>query len=165
MCYLGVELLKAAGEGSESILKSMWHHSDAIVCCSMKALDMLKTTPVALQDISLEKILDENGRKSFCNEFPQIMQHGYVCLDRILKNLLDRVSQLYYPFSLLERLKADNTVLNRSFSEPGDGVTYHTRRRHTPSSDGVTILMTTSARTDSNADLEDSFYDGVTAKT
>ncbi|GKF03725.1 retrovirus-related pol polyprotein from transposon TNT 1-94, partial [Tanacetum coccineum] len=56
-------------------------------------------------------------------------------------------------------------VLNRSFSEPGDGVTYHTRRRHTSPSDGVTHLMTASAHTDSNADLEDSFYDGVTAKT
>ncbi|GKA18676.1 hypothetical protein Tco_0698591 [Tanacetum coccineum] len=29
---------------------------------------------------------------------------------RIPKNLFDRVSQLHYPFSLLERLKADNTV-------------------------------------------------------
>ncbi|GJV87139.1 hypothetical protein Tco_1531077 [Tanacetum coccineum] len=28
----------------------------------------------------------------------------------ILKNLLDRVSQLHYPFSLPERLKADNTI-------------------------------------------------------
>ncbi|GJR70805.1 MAK10-like protein, partial [Tanacetum coccineum] len=31
------------------------------------------------------------------------------CLGRILKNLLDRVSQLHYPFSLPERLKAENT--------------------------------------------------------
>ncbi|GKE65242.1 hypothetical protein Tco_1519403, partial [Tanacetum coccineum] len=29
---------------------------------------------------------------------------------RILKNLLDRVSQLHCPFSILERLKADNTI-------------------------------------------------------
>nr|GEU35765.1 zinc finger, CCHC-type [Tanacetum cinerariifolium] len=49
--------------------------------------------------------------------------------------------------------------------EPGDGVTFHTRRRHTSSSDGVTYLKTASARTDSNADLEDSFYDGVKIKT
>ncbi|GKB86615.1 homeobox-leucine zipper protein ATHB-15 [Tanacetum coccineum] len=62
-CYLGVELLKSAGEGSESILKSIWHHSDALVWCSMKfdagvtgfrianqaGLDMLETTLVALQ--------------------------------------------------------------------------------------------------------------------
>ena len=43
-------------------------------------LDMLETTLVALQDRSLERILDENGRKSLCNEFPQIMQQGFACL-------------------------------------------------------------------------------------
>ncbi|GKA05436.1 zinc finger, CCHC-type containing protein [Tanacetum coccineum] len=36
---------------------------------------------------------------------------------------------------------------------------------HTSSSDGVTHLTTASGRTDSNTDLEDSFYDGVTTKT
>ncbi|GJW97275.1 hypothetical protein Tco_0179083 [Tanacetum coccineum] len=49
--------------------------------------------------------------------------------------------------------------------EPGDGVTSCTRRRHNLSSDGVTYFKTASARTDSNADLEDSSYDGVTTKT
>ncbi|KAG8657293.1 homeobox-leucine zipper protein ATHB-8 isoform X2 [Manihot esculenta] len=88
-CYLGMELLKS--EGSESILKSLWHHSDAIMCCSLKALpvftfanqgglDMLETTLVALQDITLEKIFDDNGRKTLCSEFPQIMQQGFMCL-------------------------------------------------------------------------------------
>lgn len=37
-------------------------------------LDMLETTLVALQDITLEKIFDDNGRKTLCSEFPQIMQ-------------------------------------------------------------------------------------------
>ncbi|GJW89440.1 hypothetical protein Tco_0164780 [Tanacetum coccineum] len=32
------------------------------------------------------------------------------CKYRIQKNLLDRVSQLHYPFSLPERLKVDNTI-------------------------------------------------------
>ncbi|KAJ0031995.1 hypothetical protein Pint_12856 [Pistacia integerrima] len=88
-CYLGVELLK--NEGSESTLKSLWHHSDALMCCSLKALpvftfanqaglDMLETTLVALQDITLEKIFDDNGRKTLCSEFPQIMQQGFMCL-------------------------------------------------------------------------------------
>lgn len=36
-------------------------------------LDMLETTLVALQDISLEKIFDDHGRKNLCSEFPQIM--------------------------------------------------------------------------------------------
>ncbi|KAL5074106.1 hypothetical protein RYX36_013090 [Vicia faba] len=87
--YLGVELLKC--EGSESILKSLWHHSDAVLCCSLKALpvftfanqaglDMLETTLVALQDITLEKIFDDNGKKTLCTEFPQIMQQGFMCI-------------------------------------------------------------------------------------
>ncbi|WJZ94511.1 hypothetical protein VitviT2T_013359 [Vitis vinifera] len=90
-CYLGVELLKSSGEGSETILKTLWHLSDAIMCCSLKALpvftfanqaglDMLETTLVALQDITLEKIFDDHGRKTLCSEFPQIMQQGFACL-------------------------------------------------------------------------------------
>ncbi|XVE52039.1 hypothetical protein DITRI_Ditri02bG0088400 [Diplodiscus trichospermus] len=89
--YMGVELPKSSSEGSESILKTLWHHSDAIMCCSLKALpvftfanqaglDMLETTLVALQDITLEKIFDDHGRKTLCTEFPQIMQQGFGCL-------------------------------------------------------------------------------------
>lgn len=37
-------------------------------------LDMLETSLVNLQDIMLEKILDENGRKILSLEFPKIMQ-------------------------------------------------------------------------------------------
>lgn len=37
-------------------------------------LDMLETTLVALQDITLEKIFDDHGKKNLCTEFPQIMQ-------------------------------------------------------------------------------------------
>lgn len=36
-------------------------------------VDMLETTLVALQDISLEKIFDDHGRKNICSEFPLIM--------------------------------------------------------------------------------------------
>ncbi|XWS20234.1 hypothetical protein CRYUN_Cryun31cG0082700 [Craigia yunnanensis] len=89
--YMSVELLKSSCEGSESILKTLWQHSDAIMCCSLKALplftfanqaglDMLETTLVALQDITLEKIFDDHGRKTLCTEFPQIMQQGFACL-------------------------------------------------------------------------------------
>ncbi|XP_028127182.1 uncharacterized protein LOC114323729 isoform X1 [Camellia sinensis] len=57
------------------------------MCCSLKALpvftfanqaglDMLETTLVALQDITLEKIFDDHGRKTLCSEFPQIMQQA-----------------------------------------------------------------------------------------
>ncbi|KAI4331254.1 hypothetical protein MLD38_029456 [Melastoma candidum] len=89
--YLGVELVKLTDDGGETILKTLWHHSDAVLCCSMKALpvftfanqaglDMLETTLVALQDLTLEKIFDERGRKSLSSEFPQIMQQGFACL-------------------------------------------------------------------------------------
>jgi homeobox-leucine zipper protein len=90
-CFLGAELLKSNNEGNESLLKSLWHHSDAILCCTLKAtpvftfanqagLDMLETTLVALQDIALEKIFDDHGRKILCSEFPQIIQQGFACL-------------------------------------------------------------------------------------
>ncbi|GER52114.1 homeobox-leucine zipper protein HOX32 [Striga asiatica] len=89
--YMGVDLLKSNGLSSESILKALWHYSDAILCCSLKAmpiftfanqagLDMLETTLVALQDISLEKIFDDHGRKNLCSEFPQIMSQGFASL-------------------------------------------------------------------------------------
>ncbi|PKA45763.1 Homeobox-leucine zipper protein HOX32 [Apostasia shenzhenica] len=90
--YTGIELLRSESHQSgESLLKLMWHHSDAILCCSLKAsplftfanqagLDMLETTLVALQDIALEKILDDPGRKVFCSEFPKLMQQGFAYL-------------------------------------------------------------------------------------
>lgn len=37
-------------------------------------LDMLETTLVSLQDITLEKIFDDNGRKTLFSVFPQILQ-------------------------------------------------------------------------------------------
>lgn len=42
---------------------------------------MLETTLVALQDITLEKIFDDNGRKTLCSEFPQIMQQVWYLKD------------------------------------------------------------------------------------
>ncbi|CAN6456673.1 unnamed protein product [Victoria cruziana] len=89
--HLGADLLRPASEGTESILKTLWHHSDAIMCCCVKpvpvftfanqaGLDMLETTLVALQDIALEKIFDENGRKALVTDFAQIMQQGYTYL-------------------------------------------------------------------------------------
>lgn len=35
---------------------------------------MLETTLVALQDITLDKIFDDTGRKAFNSEFAKIMQ-------------------------------------------------------------------------------------------
>ncbi|CAH9076635.1 unnamed protein product [Cuscuta europaea] len=89
--FLGMDLFKSASEGSEPFLKPLWHHPDALMCCSLKALpvftfaneaglDMLETTLVALQDITLEKVFDDNGRKTLLSELPQIMQQGFTCL-------------------------------------------------------------------------------------
>lgn len=41
-------------------------------------LDMLETTLVALQDITLEKIFNDNGKKTLFAELPQIMQQVYI---------------------------------------------------------------------------------------
>ncbi|KAJ0964805.1 hypothetical protein J5N97_025943 [Dioscorea zingiberensis] len=89
--HSGVELFKSSNEDCESPLKTLWHHSDAIVCCSLKAmpifnfanqagLDLLETTLMALGEITLEKIFDDQGRKTLCTEFPNILQEGFVCL-------------------------------------------------------------------------------------
>uniref|UniRef100_A0A1D1ZGV4 Homeobox-leucine zipper protein HOX9 n=1 Tax=Anthurium amnicola TaxID=1678845 RepID=A0A1D1ZGV4_9ARAE len=89
--HMGVELLQSGGVTGDSLLKMLWHHQDAILCCSIKAmpvftfanqagLDMLETTLVALQDITLDKIFDESGRKALCSEFTKLMQQGYACL-------------------------------------------------------------------------------------
>ncbi|XP_042434016.1 homeobox-leucine zipper protein HOX32-like [Zingiber officinale] len=87
----GVELFRVESQATDALVKLLWHHSDAIMCCSLKALpvftfsnqaglDMLETTLIALQDITLERILDDNGRKALCSEFPKIMQQGFACL-------------------------------------------------------------------------------------
>ncbi|KAJ9698113.1 hypothetical protein PVL29_007285 [Vitis rotundifolia] len=87
--HVGAELLRSDSVGGDSVLKNLWHHQDAILCCSLKSLpvlifanqaglDMLETTLVALQDISLDKIFDESGRKGLCADFAKIMQQVFL---------------------------------------------------------------------------------------
>ncbi|XP_040992555.1 homeobox-leucine zipper protein REVOLUTA-like [Juglans microcarpa x Juglans regia] len=89
--HLRAELLRSDSLGGDSVLKHIWHHQDAILCCSLKSLpvfifanqaglDMLETTLVALQDITLDKIFDESGRKSLCADFAKLMQQGFTYL-------------------------------------------------------------------------------------
>lgn len=91
--HTGGELLQVDSQRGDAVLKQLWHHSDAIMCCSVKSkasavftfanqagLDMLETTLVSLQDIMLDKILDEAGRKILLSEFPKIMQQGFAYL-------------------------------------------------------------------------------------
>ncbi|GMI96999.1 REVOLUTA, INTERFASCICULAR FIBERLESS, INTERFASCICULAR FIBERLESS 1, amphivasal vascular bundle [Hibiscus trionum] len=86
--HIGAELLRCESLGGDSILKNLWQHQDAILCCSLKSLpvfifanqgglDMLETTLVSLQDITLDKIFDEAGRKALCSDFAKLMQQGY----------------------------------------------------------------------------------------
>ncbi|XP_021657818.2 homeobox-leucine zipper protein ATHB-14-like isoform X2 [Hevea brasiliensis] len=91
--HTGGDLIRVESQAGDALLKQLWHHSDAIMCCSLKTnaspvftfanqagLNMLETTLVALQDIMLDKILDEAGRKILCSEFSKIMQQGFACL-------------------------------------------------------------------------------------
>ena len=44
------------------------------IFANQTGLDMLETTLVALQDITLDKIFDESGRKALCADFAKLMQ-------------------------------------------------------------------------------------------
>ncbi|XLU27374.1 hypothetical protein S245_063440, partial [Arachis hypogaea] len=48
--------------------------SPVFIFANQAELDMLETTLVALQDIMLNKVLDESGKKILCSEFSKIMQ-------------------------------------------------------------------------------------------
>ncbi|XP_020214107.1 homeobox-leucine zipper protein REVOLUTA [Cajanus cajan] len=89
--YLGSDLLRSDSLVGDMMLKHLWHHQDAILCCSLKSLpvfifanqaglDMLETTLVALQDITLDKIFDESGRKALCSDFAKLMEQGFAYL-------------------------------------------------------------------------------------
>ncbi|CAN0916362.1 Homeobox-leucine zipper protein REVOLUTA [Linum grandiflorum] len=90
--YIGAELLSSDDSATgDSLLKSLWHHPDAILCCSLKSLpvfifanqaglDMLETTLVALQDITLDKIFDESGRKALYADFAKLTDQGFAYL-------------------------------------------------------------------------------------
>ncbi|GFZ17904.1 homeobox-leucine zipper family protein [Actinidia rufa] len=50
------------------------------IFANQAGLDMLETTLVALQDITLDKIFDDSGRKALYSDFAKIMQQGFACL-------------------------------------------------------------------------------------
>ncbi|XP_078427884.1 homeobox-leucine zipper family protein / lipid-binding START domain-containing protein [Wolffia australiana] len=90
--YTGADILcPGSGEMGESLLKMLWHHEDAILCCSLTAmpvftfanqagLDLLETTLVALQDITLDRIFDEQSSRALLAEFTKLMQQGHASL-------------------------------------------------------------------------------------
>ncbi|GFS43106.1 homeobox-leucine zipper family protein [Actinidia rufa] len=66
---------------AESCFKSMLKGASAVFTFANQAgLDMLETTFVALQDIMLDKVLDEAGRRILLSEFSKIMQQGFAYL-------------------------------------------------------------------------------------
>ncbi|KAF7023995.1 hypothetical protein CFC21_036414 [Triticum aestivum] len=94
--HFGAELIKAADAGSgESALKALWHHTSAILCCSLKAmpvltfanqsgLDMLETTLAALREMTMDKVLDcDQGRKGLlCADLmASVAEQGYACVE------------------------------------------------------------------------------------
>uniref|UniRef100_A0A7N0TCY1 START domain-containing protein n=1 Tax=Kalanchoe fedtschenkoi TaxID=63787 RepID=A0A7N0TCY1_KALFE len=91
--HTGEELVRVCSQAGDSVLKLLWQFSEAVMCCSLttnappvftfanqSGLDMLETTFGSLQDIKLEKTLDEAGRKSLLAEFPKITQQGFAYL-------------------------------------------------------------------------------------
>ncbi|KAG2568164.1 hypothetical protein PVAP13_7NG296600 [Panicum virgatum] len=46
---------------------------------NQSGLDMLETTLVGLQDITLE-VLDDQVRKNLCAELPGVMEQGFACI-------------------------------------------------------------------------------------
>ncbi|XP_076957638.1 homeobox-leucine zipper protein REVOLUTA-like [Bidens hawaiensis] len=89
--HLGADLLSSGSVVGDSLLKDLWQHQDAILCCSLRSLpvfmfanqaglDMLETTLVSLQDITLDKMFDDSGQKALVPEFAKIMQQGYTHL-------------------------------------------------------------------------------------
>ncbi|KAG2622130.1 hypothetical protein PVAP13_3NG283000 [Panicum virgatum] len=85
--HTGMEIRWSDTEGAENPLMPFWKHSDAILCCSLKppftlkfansaGFDILESTMVNIQDMPLEAVLDDEGRKALFTELPKIMQQG-----------------------------------------------------------------------------------------
>ncbi|PSR93002.1 Homeobox-leucine zipper protein like [Actinidia chinensis var. chinensis] len=84
----GAELLRSSCQTDDLLLKRLWYHHDAILCCSFKslqaclfanqaALDMLETTLSTLQDITLYQIFDNSGTEALKTIVPKLMQQGF----------------------------------------------------------------------------------------
>uniref|UniRef100_A0A0A9C9F7 MEKHLA domain-containing protein n=1 Tax=Arundo donax TaxID=35708 RepID=A0A0A9C9F7_ARUDO len=90
--HTGAEIRWSDTEDADSPLTLLWKHSDAILCCSLKAapmlmfansagLDILETTLINIQDMPLEMVLGDEGRQVLFLELPKIMnQQGFAYL-------------------------------------------------------------------------------------
>lgn len=55
------------------------------IFANQAGLDMLETTLVALQDITLDKIFDESGRKALSADFAKLMQQVIFKFDLLVQ--------------------------------------------------------------------------------
>ncbi|XP_062204308.1 homeobox-leucine zipper protein HOX33 isoform X2 [Phragmites australis] len=89
--HTGAEIRWSDTEDADSPLMLLWKHSDAILCCSLKpapmltfangtGLDILETTLINIQDMPLEMVLGDEGRKALFLELPKIMHQGFAYL-------------------------------------------------------------------------------------
>ena len=65
----------------------MFHVSQSLpvfIFANQAGLDMLETTLVALQDITLDKIFDESGRKALFTDFGKLMQEVMVHVKKFI---------------------------------------------------------------------------------
>ncbi|KAK2375002.1 homeobox-leucine zipper protein ATHB-15 [Trifolium repens] len=70
-CYLGVDLLKSNNEGKEPILKSLWHHSDVVLCCTLKMAN--KATEKASKNHKLKHLKRSTQQLSSHDATPRTM--------------------------------------------------------------------------------------------
>lgn len=65
---------------SQCVVLLVYQALPVFTFANQAGLDMLETTLVALQDITLEKILDDSSCKALFSEFAKIMQQvGFIC--------------------------------------------------------------------------------------
>ncbi|KAF8394998.1 hypothetical protein HHK36_018937 [Tetracentron sinense] len=78
---LGVETaLAPSGCHIVLLIEGMITSLPVFTFANQAGLDMLETTLVALQDITLDKIFDESGKNALCSDFAKIMQQGFAYL-------------------------------------------------------------------------------------
>ncbi|KAF2284647.1 hypothetical protein GH714_028797 [Hevea brasiliensis] len=91
---------------SHWICQSYRQSLPVFIFANQAGLDMLETTLVALQDITLDKIFDESGRKALCAEFAKLMHRdSHTCrVESACRQwgVMFRMSKLLHGKSLLQ---------------------------------------------------------------
>ncbi|CAM8915392.1 unnamed protein product [Rhodiola kirilowii] len=123
--HAGVDLFRVGSGLGDATLKQLWTLSDAIMCCSVKTdnaspvftfanqagLELLETSFGALQNVTLEKVLDEAGHANLFAVFSKIMQLGIACLPagRCTSSMGRPVS---YDAAIAWKVVSENSAIN-----------------------------------------------------